>query len=197
MNISGIIEHLSGFRVGIAGAGGLGSNCAISLARTGVGTIVIADFDIVEASNLTRQYYFSDQVGLMKVVALRQNISRINNKITVIAHQKKLDRTNIESVFSGCDVVVEAFDSPEMKEMLIETLHNVMPGIPVVAASGVAGWGKNDEIRCREVDSNFYVCGDEKYDVSETMPALSPKVGIVANMQANTVIGILMNKTER
>lgn len=197
MEISGIKDLLAGFRVGIAGAGGLGSNCAVSLARAGVGTIVIVDFDFVEASNLNRQYFFSDQVGLMKVIALKQNISRIDPGILVIAHQKKLDRTNIKAIFTGCDVVVEAFDSPEMKEMLIETMHTEMPEIPVIAASGVAGWGKNNEIRCRKADSNLYVCGDEINEVSEAMPAMAPRVGIVANMQANTVIEILMNKFER
>ena len=54
---------MSKFRVGIAGAGGLGSNCAVALARSGVGTLVIADFDIIEAANLNRQYYFTDQIG--------------------------------------------------------------------------------------------------------------------------------------
>ena len=197
MERSGIKDHLAGLRVGIAGAGGLGSNCAVSLARAGIGTIVIVDFDFVEASNLNRQYFFSDQVGLMKVIALKQNISRIDPGIRVIAHQKKLDRTNIKAIFTGCDVVVEAFDSSEMKEMLIETIQTEMPDIPVVAASGVAGWGKNEEIKCRKADSKLYVCGDEINEVSETMPAMAPRVGIVANMQANTVIEILMNKIER
>ena len=89
MIFSEIKAHLSKFRVGIAGAGGLGSNCAVALARSGVGTLVISDFDIIEEPNLNRQYYFTDQVGLMKTVALKENIARINPDVSVIIHQKK------------------------------------------------------------------------------------------------------------
>ena len=66
MRFSEIKTHLGKFRVGIAGAGGLGSNCAVALARSGVGTLVISDFDIIEQSNLNSQYYFTNQVGMMK-----------------------------------------------------------------------------------------------------------------------------------
>ena len=58
MKIFKIRDHLSRFRVGIAGAGGLGSNCAVSLARSGIGTLVISDFDVIEPGNLNRQYFF-------------------------------------------------------------------------------------------------------------------------------------------
>ena len=115
MRFSEIKTHLSKFRVGIAGAGGLGSNCAVALARSGVGTLVISDFDIVEEPNLNRQYYFIDQVGLIKTVALKENIARINPEVHVIVHQKILEKENITEIFSGCDIIVEAFDSSSMK----------------------------------------------------------------------------------
>jgi sulfur carrier protein ThiS adenylyltransferase len=193
MKFSEIKTHLSKFRVGIAGAGGLGSNCAVALARSGVGTLVIADFDVVEEPNLNRQYYFCEQVGVLKTVALKENISHINPNIRVITHQKKVDRINITEIFSGCDIVVEAFDCAEMKEMLIETVQLNMPGIPVVVGSGMAGWGKNNDITCRKIDETLYICGDECSEVSENLPPLAPRVGIVANMQANVVIELLMN----
>ena len=81
MNIFRIRDHLSRFRVGIAGAGGLGSNCAVSLARSGIGTIVIADFDILEPGNLYRQYYFTSQLEMFKAAALKETIARINPEI--------------------------------------------------------------------------------------------------------------------
>lgn len=193
MNISEVKSHLSKFSVGIAGAGGLGSNCAVALARCGVGTLVIADFDIVELQNLNRQYYFTGQVGLMKTVALRESISIINPEVNVITYQKKLDRRNIFEIFSGCNVIVEAFDNAEMKEMLIETVQMKMPGTPLIVASGLAGWGRTNEIICRKIDNTLYVCGDESSEISESMPPLAPRVGIVANMQANVVLDILMN----
>jgi sulfur carrier protein ThiS adenylyltransferase len=193
MNISEVKNHLSKFTVGIAGAGGLGSNCAVALARSGVGTLVIADFDIVELQNLNRQYYFIGQVGLSKTDALRENISIINPEVHVITIHKKLNRLNIPEIYSGCNVIVEAFDNAVMKEMLIETVQTKMPGIPVIVGSGMAGWGRSNEIICRKIDDTLYVCGDESSEVSENIPPLAPRVGIVANMQANVVVEILMN----
>jgi sulfur carrier protein ThiS adenylyltransferase len=194
MKLSEIIDHLSRFSVGIAGAGGLGSNCAVALARCGIGTLIISDFDIVEPSNLNRQYYFNNQVGIFKSLALKETISRINPDITVIAHTTKLDRFNIPVIYQGCDVIVEAFDIDKMKEMLIETVLTKMPGIPIIVGSGVAGWGFNENIKYRKVDDTLYVCGDEKTTVSDDLPPLAPRVSIVASMQANTVIDILIKK---
>ena len=193
MRFSEIKTHLSKFRVGIAGAGGLGSNCAVALARSGVGTLVISDFDIVEEPNLNRQYYFTDQVGLMKTDALKDNIARINPDVHVIIHQKRLEKENITEIFSGCDVIVEAFDRSDMKEMLIETVQLKMPGTPVIVGSGMAGWGKTGDINCRKIDETLYVCGDETSEASENLPPMAPRVGVVANMQANLVLEILMD----
>ena len=196
MRFSEIKEHLGRFRVGIAGAGGLGSNCAVALARSGIGTLVISDFDVIEPANLNRQYYFTNQVGDLKSDALKENISLINPDVTVIAHTEKLNENNIPKIFSGCDVIVEAFDSDEMKEMIIETIMKKMPGIPIVVASGLAGWGSNETIKFRKIDETLYVCGDESTVAGDDLPPMAPRVGIVANMQANTVIEILMNKSK-
>ncbi len=194
MKLSEIEKHLGKFRVGIAGAGGLGSNCAIALARCGVGTIVITDFDTVEESNLTRQYYFADQVGLPKTVALKENIQKIKPETTVIAIQEKLDENNIPLIFSGCSVIVEAFDSAEMKQMLAETVQKSMPGTPLIIGSGLAGWGNNESIKTRKIDDTLFVCGDESSETDENLPPMAPRVAIVANMQANLVVEILMTK---
>ena len=192
MRSSEIKAHLKNFRVGIAGAGGLGSNCAVALAKCGVGTIVISDFDIIEKENIDRQYYFTDQSGMLKTIALKENIARINPDVTVIIHQKRLDSYNIPEIFSGCHVIVEAFDMPEMKQMIVETVHLKMAGIPLVIGSGIAGWGNSETIRCRKIDDTLYICGDESSEISANCPPMAPRVGIVANMQANVVIEILM-----
>jgi sulfur carrier protein ThiS adenylyltransferase len=194
MQFPEIKSHLAKFRVGIAGAGGLGSNCAVALARCGVGTLVISDFDTIETANLNRQYYFSDQVGMKKSEALRMNIERIDPEIKVIAEQVLLTPGNIPVIYSGCDVIVEAFDSADMKEMLIETVQTKMPGTALVIGSGMAGWGRTELIKYRKIDNSLFICGDESTEVSELVPVLAPRVGIVANMQANIVIEILMNR---
>jgi sulfur carrier protein ThiS adenylyltransferase len=178
-------------RVGIAGAGGLGSNCAIALARIGVGELVIADFDTVDESNLNRQYYFTEQVGMKKVAALKENIGKVNPQVHVIAHDLVLDKDNLADIFSGCDVIVEAFDLAEAKEMIIETIQSQLPETPLVVGLGVAGWGDNNSIRSRQI-GNLYICGDEKTETSESLPPLAPRVGVVASMQANQVVEIIL-----
>jgi sulfur carrier protein ThiS adenylyltransferase len=192
-----IRKHLSGFTVGIAGAGGLGSNCSVALARSGIGRLIICDFDVVEPSNLDRQYFFADQTGMLKTVALKENIYRIDPLVTVIIHNEKLDSENIFPLFSGCHVIVEALDMADTKEMFIETIQSLMPGIPVIAGSGVAGWGKTENLRSRKIDRSLYVCGDESEEVSDENPVMAPRVGIVANMQANTAIEVLMSMKKR
>lgn len=194
MNFDEIREKLSHFRVGIAGAGGLGSNCAVALARSGVGALVIADFDIVEERNLNRQYFFLDQTGMKKVAALSENLSRISGTTMVIAHDTLLTPDNIAEIFKRCDVIVEAFDRSDMKQMLIETVSMQMPGIPLIVGSGLAGWGSNETIGSRKIDETLYICGDETMEVSDDLPPLAPRVAIVANMQANIVLDILLKR---
>jgi sulfur carrier protein ThiS adenylyltransferase len=169
MIFSKIKEHLSKFKVGIAGAGGLGSNCAAALARSGIGTLVISDFDVIEEANLNRQFYFADQLGMEKTEALKENIRRIGSGTIVITNKVCLTPENIPKIYSGCDVVVEAFDRADMKEMLIETIQTKMPGTPLVVGSGMAGWGNNDSIKCRKIDDYLFVCGDELTEVSDDL----------------------------
>jgi len=177
--------------VGIAGAGGLGSNCAVALARVGIGSLIIADFDIITRENLNRQHYFCAQIGQKKVFALKENIFKINPDIKVFPHAIKLNPENIVKIFNKCDVVVEAFDDAVMKQMIIETVLIEMPDMPLVVGLGMAGWGDNNSIGFRQ-EGNLYICGDEKTEIAEDIPPLAPRVGIVANMQANTVLEILM-----
>jgi len=122
MNFEKIKSSLRNRTVGIAGCGGLGSNCAVALARVGVGKLIICDFDIIVESNLNRQYYFYDQIGLKKAPTLKENINRINPSIEVIAIDVKLVPENIVDLFKHCDIIVEAFDRADMKKMIIERL---------------------------------------------------------------------------
>ncbi len=191
LTIKQIKEKLKGKRVGIAGAGGLGSNCAVALARVGLGNLVIADFDVVSEGNLNRQYFFYEQIGEKKVIALKENIRRINPIVVVEAHDIKLSDSNIPEVFKDCDVIVEAFDLAEMKQMILETVLDKMPETPIVAGLGMAGWGDNESIHYRK-EGMLHICGDEKTEIAEDIPPLAPRVGIVANMQANTVLEILL-----
>ena len=190
-----IRTRLNNRTVGIAGCGGLGSNCAVALARVGVGKLVIADFDKVEISNLNRQHYFLAQVGMPKVLALKEVIYMIDPLINVETHETMLDKENIPRIFKDCDVIVEAFDRAEMKQMIIETVTEHMKGWPLVCGVGLAGWGENQAIGITEFD-NVYLCGDGTREVSDMFPPLAPRVGIVANMEANKVLELLLGKMQ-
>ena len=191
MTFDEIKKVLKNKTVGIAGAGGLGSNCAVALARVGVGKLIIADFDVVSENNLNRQYYFYDQINQKKTTAIRTNILRINPEITVDAHDLRLTPENISVLFAGCDVIVEAFDRADQKEMLIETILTELPEKYLVVGLGMAGWGMNDSIHCRKVGKMF-ICGDEISEIGPELPPIAPRVGIVSNMQANVVVDLLL-----
>jgi len=185
-------EKIANKVIGIAGCGGLGSNCAVALARIGIGKLIIADFDVIIESNLNRQYFFYEQIGQKKAFALKENINKINPAVVVEAHDIKLNPQNILTLFAKCDIIVEAFDLAEMKQMIIETVLSDMPDKYIVAGSGLAGWGYNNTLKTIQYDKLF-ICGDGELEVSETLPPLAPRVGIVANMQANQVFELLMN----
>lgn len=194
MTFEEIKNKLKNYTVGIAGAGGLGSNCAVALARSGIGKLIIADFDIVSESNLNRQYYFYNQIGKIKVNALKDNIELINPNVIVENHNIKINEDNLENIFATCDVFVEAFDNAKEKQMLIENVLIKFPNKPIVSGIGMAGFGDNNSIKTKQID-NLYICGDGETEVSETNPPLAARVGIVANMQANVVLDILLNKS--
>lgn len=193
MTFEEIKKILSTKTVGIAGAGGLGSNCAVALARVGIGKLIFADFDIIVESNLNRQYFFYDQIGMKKVDALKINLQRINPETKIVAIDEKLNSSSIAFNFADCDVIVEAFDKAEMKQMIIEAAHNFFPEKPLISAMGLAGFGNLDEMKVNQFN-NLYICGDMKREVSDDNPPIAPRVGIAANMQADIVLQILLNK---
>jgi sulfur carrier protein ThiS adenylyltransferase len=177
--------------VGIAGAGGLGSNAAMALARAGVGHLVIVDFDRVEKSNLTRQYYFLDQVGQLKVEALKANIKSAAEGVRVDAVAEKLLPGKMTGPFKQVDVVVEALDKAETKTRFVQEVLKDLPGRPVVAASGVAGWGACERIEFKRF-APLHLVRDERAKSSDNGVLLAPKVCAMANMQANAVLEILL-----
>jgi len=186
-----ILQIILESTIGIAGAGGLGSNVAVALARVGIGKLIIADFDKIETSNLNRQQYFLKQIGEPKVKALRANLMRINPFSKYQIHHIKLDEKNIPIIYKNVDIMVEAFDKAEMKKMLIETWLSHFPKKPIIAASGLAGFGMNNKIHQKKI-GNLYICGDEETELKEGFSPMAPRVGIVANMQANLVLEMLL-----
>ena len=185
-------QILESATVGIAGAGGLGSNCAMHLVRAGMKRLVIADFDVVSESNLNRQFFFRNQLAQKKVVALGRNLRLIEPKLDLTLYDVKITPENARRIFALCDIVVEAFDSAEQKSMLLSAL--LPTGKRIVSASGLAGWGRSNDIRLRKVGRNLILIGDTHSDVRSGLAPVSPRVGIAAAMEANAVVALLLNK---
>ena len=190
----GVHARIAQSRVGIAGAGGLGSNIAISLARVGVGQLVIADFDLVEPSNLNRQQYFIDQIGQPKVMALKENLQRINPYVKIETFNGRINPQNLSQVFTGIDVMVEAFDAPDQKAMLTAAHLRQSPECPLVAASGMAGYAASNSIQTKKIRENFYLVGDQITAARPGQGLMAPRVSIAAGHQANAVLRLLLGE---
>ena len=182
---------LESARVGIAGAGGLGSNCAMHLVRAGVKHITVVDFDVVNESNLNRQFFFCDQLGQKKVEALKENLLRIDPDADIRDVDMRLDASSAREVFSDCDIVVEAFDVVDAKVMLVSSFAS--SGKKLVTASGLAGWGRSNDMRVRKM-GNIIAIGDGETAVGVNAAPASPRVGIAAAMQANSVVAMLLGE---
>ena len=177
--------------VGIAGLGGLGSNVAWHLVRSGFSHLVLADFDRVEASNLNRQVYFPDQLGLLKTEALAKNLLRINPDLNLELWSVLVTPDNVQAIFGHCPIWVEGFDKTASKKMFVE--EGLATGKKVIGASGLAGWGNTDNIHTKNWSSGLSVIGDFCTDVAKDQPPLSPRVGVVAAKQANLVLAWVLN----
>ena len=192
-NVKGISEKLKEAKVCILGLGGLGSNVAVLLARSGIGYLKLVDFDTVEASNLNRQQYRISHIGIKKTEAMKSIIREINPFVETGVLDIKIDRKNIYSTVGDIEIVVEAFDRAETKAMLMEELLTNTNKI-VVSASGMAGLGSANEIVARKIKDNFYLVGDNYSDYEEYLGIMSTRVMICAAHQANMVLRLILGE---
>ena len=188
--------RFGGATVGIAGLGGLGSNIAAMLARAGVGRLVVADFDVVEKSNLNRQNYFVSQVGMAKTEATVRMIAQINPDCEVAAHRVRITAENTAEIFGACGVVCEALDDAVEKAMFANAVLSRLPGVKLVAASGLAGTGSANLMRTYRAARNFYLCGDESSEPGTGRNVVAPRVICCAAHQANAALRLLAGETE-
>lgn len=178
-------NKIQSIRIGVAGAGGLGSNCAVNLVRVGFRKFTIVDFDVIMPSNLDRQFFFSDQVGMKKAEALKINLCRINPNLEIRIISCRIEKDNIKSLFNDCDVVVECLDSAEDKSMLVGEASRTNKFI--VSVSGLGGVDSSDDITIHNINDNLVLIGDLRSDIKEK-PALSPRVNVAAAKQADVVL---------
>lgn len=184
-------KKLSATTVAVCGLGGLGSNISIALSRAGIGKLILIDFDKVDISNLHRQQYKANQIGLPKTEALSSNLSEIAPYTVVETHCVKITEENAVDLLSGVDMICEAFDNPQAKAMLANTVLEKLPGKFYIGASGMAGIGSTNEIKTRRLSKYFYLCGDGVSEVGKSEGLFAARVMACAAHQAHTVIRIL------
>ncbi len=178
--------------IGVAGLGGLGSNITLSLARVGVKKLVLADFDVVEPSNLNRQQYFVRHIGLKKTQALKELINDVNPFVEVETHDIFLDEKNVASVFGECEILCEAFDNVAGKAMILNEAGASLKDKKIIGASGMAGHFSSNLIKTIKFAKNVYLCGDLTNEAKIGQGLMAPRVAICANHEANLAIRLLM-----
>lgn len=179
-------------RVAVAGLGGLGSNIAVMLARSGVGELLLVDFDTVDVTNLNRQMYLIPQLGKPKAEALPEILYQINPYLTFRSVCIKVTPDNVKELFSEYPIVCEAFDKPDQKAMLVRELLMQCPKTIVVSGNGMAGYADANEIRTCQVMKRLYVCGDQSTDVGNGIGLIAPRVAVCAAHEANKVLQLIM-----
>ncbi|MGN0172757.1 MAG: thiamine biosynthesis protein ThiF [Acutalibacteraceae bacterium] len=189
-------DKFSSATVAVCGLGGLGSNIAVSLARVGIGKLILIDFDQVDITNLHRQQYKVSQIGRFKTEALSENLREIAPYTEIQTHTVRICESNAEGLLKDADIICEAFDNAECKAMLVNTVLETMSEKYLVAASGMAGFGSANSIQTRRITDRFYLCGDGVSDVNDNIGLVSSRVMLCAAHQAHTVVRILANKFE-
>ena len=188
--------RLSSATVAVCGLGGLGSNIAISLARAGIGRLILIDFDRVDITNLHRQQYKASQIGEYKTDAMTENLKEIAPYVEIQSHTVRVNESNAYDLMKDADIICEAFDNAECKSMLTDTVLEKMPDKFFVAASGMAGMDSPNSIKTRKITDKFYLCGDGVSDVNDNIGLVAPRVMLCAAHQAHTVLRIIANKFE-
>lgn len=186
-------EKLYRARIAVAGVGGVGSHIAFSLARAGVGHLHLIDFDVVDISNLHRQQYRLKDVGKEKTKALKEQLLAIHPYLDIRESCVRVTEQNMEALFSSEDIIIEAFDQPEAKAMLVNYVLEHFPDKRLIANSGMAGYGDSNRIRTRRCMTNFYICGDESADVETEGTLFASRVSICAGHAANLAIQLVVD----
>lgn len=188
-----IKEKLSNSRVAVAGIGGLGSNITVMLARSGVGHLFLVDFDMVDITNINRQAYMIQHIGMKKTDAIQEILKGINPYLDIKTCCIKVNSENAEELFKDYPILCEAFDNAQQKAMLISSVLTKCKDTTIVSGNGMAGFGNSNDIKTQKRLNRLYICGDDSTDIGDGMGLMSPRVSICAGHQANKVIQLILN----
>lgn len=174
-------------KIGIGGAGGLGSNCAMMLVRSGFKHLEIIDKDVIDASNLNRQQYYLDEIGLSKVEVTRKRLLAINPDLTIKVHHLEWNETIADQFFQGFDYIVEAFDNVDWKFRFAQYYAKRFPII--ISGVGMAGLLTKQPMTIKKI-GNLYICGDRTTNSHEGHPPMAPRVTQCAGMMAEVILDL-------
>ena len=187
-------EALLNARVLIVGLGGLGSPVALYLGAAGVGTLVLADFDTVDATNLQRQIaHTTADVGALKAKSAQANIAALNPGVTVETITERLESTAMKSVIDGVDLVVDCTDNFDVRYEISDAC--VATATPLVSGAAIGLEGQLMVYDPRVPDTPCYRClydgaDDRQLNCAEAGVAAAT-VGVIGTLQASEAIKIL------
>ncbi len=191
-------ERLLTSKVLIIGLGGLGSPAAMYLAAAGVGHLVLADFDVVDLSNLQRQILHStDDIGKPKVESARQALLELNPLIEVTTLCQRLEEDTLVEIVAQVDVVLDCSDN--LATRLAINHACVQTKIPLVSGAAIRMEGQISVFRCDLPDSPCYRCLYPAQLPEETCTqtgVLAPLVGVIGSLQALEAMKLLMGVGE-
>lgn len=187
-------ERILKSRVLLVGAGGLGCPAAAYLASSGVGTLVVADDDRVEISNLQRQILHTEsRLGQLKVDSLKAGVSDINSSTKVETFPFKLTRERLDEQVAQADVVLDCSDNLQTRHQVNESCYSHKT--PLISGAAIRFEAQVSVYDARHPNSPCYRClystdEDSQLSCSEA-GVLSPLVGMVGSMQAIEALKII------
>lgn len=195
-------SRLRASRVAVIGCGALGSAQVETLARAGVGHIVIADRDFVEESNLQRQTMFTERDArerVPKAVAAARRVSEINSDVECVAEVLDVNASNVERLIAGCDLVLDGTDNFSTRFLINDAC--VKRGVAWVYGAAVGSYGVTLTVRPGLTPCLRCVFPEEPAAGSaptcDTAGVIMPIISIVAAVQASEALKLLTGNVER
>lgn len=183
------LDQIQKQRVGIGGAGGLGSNVALILVRSGFKNLEIIDQDVIDPSNLNRQQYYIHEVGQDKVLTLKSRLLDVNPDLNIRVVKDQWRPDNGSTFFTDASIVVEAFDQAKWKYSFVEFYRERAPF--VVSGNGMAGLAQKQTMTVKKM-GNIYFVGDLTTDSAEGHPPMAPRVTACAAKMAEIVLDLTL-----
>ncbi|MBP2068975.1 MULTISPECIES: sulfur carrier protein ThiS adenylyltransferase ThiF [Anaerococcus] len=180
-------EKLKNAKVSILGCGGLGSNIAMTLARSGIGELFLYDYDIVEYSNLNRQNYTLDELGGSKAYLTKKKIESTLPYVKCHSKDIYLTTESMDTIVDKTDIFIEAFDNKESKTMLFDYFVGRKDKL-LITGSGVSGLGELSDIKIKQIE-NVTMIGDFNSNPNDGL--YLAYVSLIANLEALVAIKII------